>query len=77
MKRNLTVQLDESTIQKARIIATRRSTSISRLVRDEIERVAEKDSAWQAAKRTALTQLNSPFHMGGGSLPNREILHER
>jgi len=77
MKRNLTVQLDESTIQKARIIATRRSTSISRLVRDEIERVAEKDTAWQAAKRTALTQLNSPFHLGGGGLPNREILHER
>ena len=77
MKRNLTVQLDESTIKKARVVAARRSMSISRLVSEEIERVAKKDTYWQVAKKTALKQLDQPFHLGGTTLPSREVLHQR
>ena len=77
MKRNLTIQLDESVIQKARVVAARRSMSISRLVSEEIERSAEKDNYWQVAKKTALSQLAKPFHLGGGPLPNRDTLHQR
>ncbi len=77
MKRNLTVQLDESVIQRARIVAARRSMSISRLVSEEIKRVAEQDTSWQVAKKAALGQLNRPFHLGGGKLPRRETLHDR
>ena len=77
MKRNLTIQLDESTVKKARLVATKRSISISRLVTEEIEKAAQKDNSWQAAKRTALAQLEHPFHLGGGKLPTRESLHQR
>jgi len=78
MKRNLTVQLDEETIKKARIVASRRGISISRLVREEIARAAEKDSYWQAAKQNALALLDQPFDMGSyGKMPDREDLHER
>jgi hypothetical protein len=77
MKRNLTVQLDESTIKKARIVAARRSMSISRLVSEEIESAAKKDSYWETAKKTALKQLSQPFHLGGRALPSRDALHQR
>jgi hypothetical protein len=77
MKRNLTLQLDEITINRARVVAARRSMSISRLVSEEIERAAEKDDYWQIAKKVALTQLRKPFHLGGGTLPSRETLHQR
>lgn len=77
MKRNLTVQLDEITIKKARLVAARRSTSISRLVAREIERAVAADSAYQQASVMALSRLDRPFHLGGGSLPDRESLHER
>lgn len=77
MKRNLTVQLDESVIKKARVVAARRSTSISRLVSEEIERAAAQDTTWQTAKKAALAQLDHPFRLGGGKLPDRESLHER
>jgi len=77
MKRNLTVQLDEKVIQKARIVATKRSMSISRLVSEEISRAADKDTAWENAKKVALKQLDNPFHLGGGKLPSREALHRR
>lgn len=77
MKRNLTIQLDETIIKKARVVAARRSMSISRLVSEEIERAAANDNYWQVAKKTALAQLNQPFHLGGETLPSREDLHNR
>jgi predicted HicB family RNase H-like nuclease len=40
-ERNLTIQLDESTVKKARVVAARRSISISRLVSEEIEEAAK------------------------------------
>ena len=77
MKRNLTLQLDEVTINRARVVAARRSMSISRLVSEEIERAAEKDNYWQIAKKVALAQLGKPFHLGGKALSSRETLHQR
>ncbi|HTE57200.1 MAG TPA: DUF6364 family protein [Verrucomicrobiae bacterium] len=38
MKRNLTVQLDETTIRDAKIVAAKRSMSLSRLVSEEIRK---------------------------------------
>ncbi len=77
MKRNLTVQLDKTTIDKARVLAARRSTSISRLVADEITRLVAEDDGYSRARATALAHLDRGFHMGGGQLPDRESLHER
>jgi hypothetical protein len=77
VKRNLTVQLDEAVIRKARILAGRRATSVSRLVADEITRLVETDDGYQRAQAAALAQLEHPFHLGGGALPSRESLHER
>jgi len=76
MKRNLTVQLDESTVRKARVVATKRSISISRLVTEEIEKAANSDISWSASRRIALEQLENPFHLGG-EIPSREFLHKR
>lgn len=77
MKRNLTVQLDDVTIDKARVLAARRSTSVSRLVADEISRLVEEDERYSRARATAIRQLERGFRMGGGQLPDRESLHER
>lgn len=77
MNRNLTVQLDENIIKKARIVAAKRSISISRLVSDEIKKAAETEDHWSTAKRTALNQLNHPLHLGGQKLPKRESLYDR
>lgn len=77
MKRNLTVQLDETTIDKARVLAARRATSVSRLVAEEIARLVEDDDRYRRARETALRHLERSFRMGGGQLPVRESLHER
>ena len=77
MKRNLTVQLDEETVKKARVLAAQRSTSVSKLVADEIERLVGEDEAYQRAKAVALGHLRRGFHLGGGPRPDRDSLHER
>jgi predicted transcriptional regulator len=77
MKRNLTIQLDEDTIKRARVIAARRATSISRLVREAVKKAAEEDTSWETAKKIALQQLNNPFHLGGSKLPSRKSLYDR
>ena len=77
MKRNLTVQLDEETVTKARVLAARRSTSISKLVADEIDKLVGEDDAFQRARAVALVHLGKGFHLGGGALPDRNALHDR
>jgi predicted transcriptional regulator len=77
MKRNLTVQLDAEVIAKARVLAAKRSTSVSQLVAREIERQVAEDEAYQGARATALHQLDRGFHLGGGGLPDRDSLHAR
>lgn len=76
-KRNLTVHLEQATIDKARVLAGRRATSVSRLVADEIARLVAEDDRYQAAKAIALRQLEHGFRLGGGLPPDRGSLHER
>jgi hypothetical protein len=76
-KQNLTVSLSKDTLQKAKVLAARRSTSISRLLAEQIETLVGKDEAYERAKRHARAMLRKGFHMGGGPLPTRDELHER
>ncbi|MGH9170974.1 MAG: DUF6364 family protein [Acidimicrobiales bacterium] len=77
MGRNLTVHLDDVTIHKAKVLAARRATSLSKLVAGEIERLVDEDDVYQQSQQTALAQLGQGFRLGGGSLPDRSSLHDR
>lgn len=77
MKRNLTVQLDEETVAKAKVLAARRATSVSKLIAHEIQRLVGEDDAYGRAKTAALAHLASGFHLGGGALPSRDTVHDR
>jgi hypothetical protein len=77
MSRNVTVHLDDDTIHKAKVLAARRATSLSKLVAGEIERLVGEDDTYQQSLQTALHHLEHGFHLGGGSLPDRSSLHDR
>ena len=78
MDRNLTVRLDGQTIRRAKILAARRSTSVSRLVADEIARLVREDEAYEQARVAALADLDSAADLGSrGDLPPRESAYER
>ncbi len=76
-KRNLTIQIDEDVAQRARMVAARRSTSVSRLVAEQIEALVHADAAYESARREAVDTMGKGFHLGGGTLPTREEIHDR
>ena len=76
-KRNLTIQIDEDVAQRARMVAARRSTSVSRLVAEQIEALVHADAAYESARREAVDTMRKGFHLGGGPLPTRDEIHDR
>jgi hypothetical protein len=76
-KQNVTISLDRQTIQKAKIVAARRSTSISGLLAHQIEVLVGEEEAYENAERQAKALLDQGFHLGGGIRTSRDELHER
>jgi hypothetical protein len=76
-KQNLIVSLTPQTVQKAKVLAAKRSTSISDLLAAQIEALVEADEAYERAHQAALDLMERGFHMGGIPAIPREELHER
>jgi plasmid stability protein len=75
-KRNVTVQLDDTVIRQARIVAARRGLSLSALVAQQLTALAEADERYERARAVALDALTDAT--GGGARSwRREALHER
>lgn len=76
-RQNVTVSLSPETLRKARILAAKRSTSISGLLAEQIETLTGEDEAYQKAKRSAVALMRKGFHLGGVLTATRDELHER
>jgi hypothetical protein len=76
-KQNLTVALSPETVGKAKMLAARRSTSISGLVTEQIEFLVRSDEEFERSKREALALLKTGFHLGGKIISSRDDWHER
>lgn len=76
-KQNLTISITPETVRKAKILAARRATSISRLLADEIEALVAAEDQYERAERVALALLAEDFYLGGRIGATRDELHER
>jgi hypothetical protein len=76
-KQNLTVSLSAQIVQKAKVLAAKRSTSISGLLATQIEAMVAEDDAYESAHRAALDLMERGFHLGGVHSISRDELHER
>ena len=76
-KQNVTVSLSTEIVQKARVLAARRSTSISGMLAEQVESLVNCDEAQERATRSAIVRMERGLHLGGGRLLSREELHER
>ncbi len=77
MKQNITLSLEKVLLKKARVIAARRQTSVSRMVSEELEKVVQEKEEYEQAKKRAIALLRSGFHLGGKIIVSRDELHER
>jgi hypothetical protein len=76
-KQNITLRLSKQTIQKARVLAAKRSTSISGLLTSQIEQLAKKEDDYERAMRDAFARMEKGFDMGEIPKFDRDALHER
>lgn len=66
-KRNLTIQLDEATIQAAKELAVRRNTSVSGLVTQTLQELVEAEIQYREAMRHAIDAMHyGDKTLGGG-----------
>lgn len=76
-KQNITLRLSRETLQKARVLAAKRSTSVSGLLTSQIEQLANSDDEYEKAMQRAFARMEKGFHLGGAHRLDREALHER
>jgi hypothetical protein len=76
-RQNVTISLTTQTLQKVRVLAARRATSISGLLAEQVEALVGEEEAYERAQRQAMALLDQGFHMGGVIRATRDELHER
>lgn len=76
-KQNVTISISPDTVRKARVLAAKRSTSISALLAEQIEALIGQEEQWERSERLALALLEHGFHLGGQAPASRDELHER
>ena len=76
-RQNVTISLTRETLRKAKILAARRETSISRLLAEQVEILVGEDEAYEQAKRQAFVLLDQGYHLGGTTRVSRDEWHER
>lgn len=77
MKQNITLSLDKDLIKKGKVIASKKETSLNRLLSDFLKQIIEEEDFYEQCKRKALNILNKGYHLGGKRTCDREELHER
>jgi len=77
MQRKITLALDGRLLKRVRALAAERGASVGAMLAGELQKMVERESAYALARAKALAQLDSPFHLGGARIADREALHDR
>jgi len=77
MKQNITLSIEKELLKKAKLLAAKKETSVSRLLTEKLVKMVSEDDQYDLAKKRALTILKQGFHLGGRIIAKREDLHER
>jgi len=76
-KTNLTLQLDQEVVRRAKVVAAKRGTSVSALVAQELGALVARDERYEEARRRALELMASARPRGGRAWTRDDIYAER
>jgi len=74
---NLTLQLDEDVIRRARVAAVKRGTSVNALVARELAELAAQDERYEQVRERALELMARAVPRGGRRWTRDELYAER
>jgi predicted transcriptional regulator len=77
--RNITLALPEEVLKQVKIIAAKRETSVSAMLREKLKELVQEEDEYSQAMREALEALEHGFELGtyGKATWTRDELHER
>lgn len=77
--RNITVSLPEEVLEEAKVIAVRRRTSVSALLRGMLDDLVAEETGYRQAEASFLEAMREGFDLGtNGEISwSRDELHER
>ena len=78
-KQNITLSIPKDLLQKVKILAVKKNTSLSGLLSDYLARITEEDEAYRIAQKRHSRLLKEGYDLGlkGKIRWMREDLHER
>jgi hypothetical protein len=78
-KQNITLSVPRDVLQKAKILAVKRGTSLSGMLSRYLEEIVLGEEAYSNARRRHLAVLKEGLDLGTGGVSHwtREELHER
>jgi hypothetical protein len=76
-KTNLTIQLEEDVVRRARVLAAKRGTSVSALVARQLTELVADDERYEAAHRRAVELMVRAKPHGGRNWTRQELYAER
>ncbi|RME28035.1 MAG: MerR family transcriptional regulator [Deltaproteobacteria bacterium] len=75
---NLTIKIDdEDFVRRAKVVAAKRGTSLSALVREYLVELVKKDEEYEQARKQALSTLKRGLHLGGAPITRDEVYRDR
>jgi len=76
---NVTLSIRKEVLHKAKLIAVKRGTSLSKLMSDALEAIANEEDSYEQAKRRQLALMREGLDLGtyGRAVASRDELHER
>jgi hypothetical protein len=77
MKQNITLSVEKELLKKAKLMAAKKETSVTKLLTEQLAKMVSEDDQYNLAKKRALALLKKGFHLGGCIIAKREELHER
>jgi hypothetical protein len=77
MKQNITLSIEKEVLKKAKLMAAKKETSVTKLLTEQLTKMVSEDEQYDLAKKRALTILKKGFHLGGCIMAEWEGLHER
>jgi hypothetical protein len=77
MKQNIPPSIEKELLKKAKLMAAKKETSLTKLLIEQLAKIVSEDDQYDLGKKRALAILRKGFHLGGGIIAKREELHER
>ncbi len=79
LTQNITLALPKETLKHVKVIAAKRGTSVSALLKEKLESLVREESDYAQARREFMAVVDKGFDLGtqGRATWTRDELHER